>query len=92
MILPKYNDIIKHERFTDVAIQISKPVYVTDSGKLKIRGNWLNTGNPSFVIGSMRNMVGKATLIILPDEIEKWSICLDPDATHLKGTKWGSLK
>lgn len=88
MIKLKPYDVIKHKKFMDVAIQITKPPIITKSGKLKIKGNWMNQAYvESFIIGKLKNF-GKSELVIMPENIKDWLVCLNPHANCVRNEKW----
>ena len=87
MIKPKIGDIIKHRRFMDIAVWVQKPVIMTDSGKMFIRGMWINQAFVStFPLGI------KMKYRIPPDKIHEWMICDNPHAKCVRYEKWTPLK
>ena len=74
--------IIKHEKFMDVAIEITKPI-VRFPHKVIIRGVWLNQGFvDTFPIGE------KAKIDIKTEDIKNWFYCLEPNKQCIRYSKW----
>ena len=88
MIIPRINDIIKHERFMDLAFLVQKPAIISKTGKLKLRGLWVNQG---FVETQIIDH-NRKRLTIMPDDIDKWLVCLDPHLKCVRDAKWRKLK
>ena len=88
MILPRKNDIIKHERFMDVAFEIRHifgPYGPND--KYKVKGNWLNQG---FI--NTYSLRYQQTLIIYRNDFCNWLICDDPNIKCIRNSSWRKIK
>lgn len=86
MILEKY--IIKHERFLDVAFEVSE--VITRQDEYTVRGRWINQGSAeSFYIFPINQM---DKIKIMKEDRAKWFKCVDPDADKcLRKCQWMKL-
>lgn len=79
------NSIIKHEKFMDVAIRLTRPV-ISSGPYYIIRGNWINQG---FV--NTYDIGYKASIKIKKEDKKDWLICLNPIAPCIRNEKWNRL-
>ena len=84
MIVPRRFDIIKHERFSDVAVLIEKICKLDH--KWKVKGTWINQG---FV--NTWSLGIKAKFDIPKEKIAEWLLCQNPNAQCVRNEKWLSL-
>ena len=85
-------DIIKHERFMDVAILLTADPMPLKEGGLEIKGLWMNQAFvSSFVIDPIMEF-GKARIKIKPGDVGKWFRCENPDTKCVRYEKWERLK
>jgi hypothetical protein len=79
----KPGDIIKHDRFMDVAFYVSN-VDPLIYNEIAITGVWLNQGfTKSWVINKTHVMLN-----ISKDKLSEWSYCEGPYAECFRHEKW----
>lgn len=84
MYIPKKFDIIKHKRFSDIALAVEK-VYDFDH-KWKVKGDWINQGFvDTYPLGI------KAKIVIPAEKLSEWLICKNPNAQCIRYEEWKPL-
>lgn len=75
--------IIKHERFLDLAIMITKPLIRLKDGSVIIRGHYINQGfNKSYDLNI------NVKLRINKDDKSKWLVCNTPLDMCVRYSTW----
>lgn len=87
MIIPRKRDIIKHKAFMDIAFEIASNTIITKSGKLKVRGYWINQG----AITPFKITYHKETIEIKPENISQWQIFIGEDKENLRAEEWRDI-
>jgi len=83
----KSGDVIKHEAFLDVAVQVHTVSKNPETGDISITGMWINQGQVrTYVINE------PASFSIKEKHIENWSLCEKPTSTFVRNEKWRSLQ
>lgn len=84
-------DIIKHEKFMDVAVLLTTDPMSLKDGGYHIKGLWMNQAfTSSFIIDPIRQF-GKVNIKIKEDRVSRWSICENPEAKCVRYEKWSPI-
>lgn len=68
MIYPRMDDVIKHEKFLDVAFKVHS--FKTYGNKIRVKGMWLNQGfEETFIIFDR-----PTTIMLTKDKLHEWLI------------------
>lgn len=83
----KQGDIIKHQAFMDVAVQVFFSSTNPKTGDIRIDGVWLNQGQTqSYRINEPANFT------IKKNHLCKWYKCLKPESKFLRNEEWEQLQ
>jgi hypothetical protein len=84
MRIPRQFDIIKHEKFSDVAVLVEK--IFTFRKKWTVKGSWINQGfETTYPMGI------NAKFEIPLEKLSEWLICENTDAKFIRNEKWSNL-
>jgi hypothetical protein len=83
----KQGDVIKHQAFMDVAIQIITSNTHPKTGDIEVRGIYLNQGQvETFSINE------PAHFIIKKRNLKNWYKCLKPESKFIRNESWEQLQ
>ncbi len=82
----KIGDIIKHEKFMDVAVVIASDPMPLKAGGICVKGLWMNQAFVNSYI-----MSKTVYLKIKEEDLTKWSKCLDPTAKCIRYETWEKI-
>lgn len=77
---------IKHERFMDVAIKLTKPIKRTRTG-YQVTGKYVNMGFvETFELGV------PVSITISKDNVKNWQVCENPTEACIRKSTWRPAK